>query len=81
MIARQLYNTLVRSGRQREASEVQAMYLFRANNTTELGSQVPSAPTPSVQHPVTSHPMPSRAPARRSRQAPSAIDSYGNLGL
>ena len=81
-IARQLYNTLLRSGRQREASEVYAMYLMRANNTTELGSQVPSTPTNSVQHPVVSHPMPSsRAPMRRSRQAPAATDAYSNMGL
>jgi len=81
-IARRLYNALLRSGRQREASEVYAMYLMRANNTTELGSQVPSTPTSSVQRPAVSRPMPSsRAPVRRSRQAPSATDAYSNVGL
>jgi hypothetical protein len=80
-IARRLYNSLVQSGRQREASEVFAMYLMRANNTNELANQVPSNSNSTVTRPAPSRSMPSRAPVQRRAVSPAATDSYSNMGL
>jgi hypothetical protein len=79
-IARALHETLLRAGRIVEAGEVQARYLARPTQTSELANQVRVTPTPSasatsssVPRPAASRPMPSRA-APRMRRAPSNID-------
>lgn len=81
-IARDLYQALQESGHAREASDVYARYLMRANNATELANQMRVAPQVSQERPSVAHPSPSRPASRRMRQsAPAANDAYNNLGF
>lgn len=81
-IARDLYQALQESGHARDASDVYARYLMRANNATELANQMRSTPSSSQERPSIAHPAPSRPAARRMRQsAPATNDAYNSLGF
>lgn len=79
VIARLLYETLLQSGRVREASEVQAQYLAQPSNATTLANEVHAAPASNSSiHPAAARPMP-RAPSRMHR-APAGNDMMQNYG-